>query len=125
MSPFASWPAPRGPGDQVTIGFCTFELHLPGARSLKDKRQVVRSVKERLRARYNVAVTEIEEHADLWQRAGIAVVSIASGRDPLVQLFAAVLREAEVGLPGQVIDRGSDFIEADEIGASEWDAAPR
>jgi uncharacterized protein YlxP (DUF503 family) len=43
----------------VTIGFCTFELHLPAARSLKDKRQVVRSVKERLRARYNVAVVEV------------------------------------------------------------------
>jgi hypothetical protein len=109
----------------VTIGVCTFELHLPGSRSLKDRRQVVRSVKERLRARYNVAVTEIDEHANLWQRAGIAVVSIASGREPLVQLFAAVLREAEVGVPGQVIDRGCDFIDADEVGASEWDPTPR
>jgi uncharacterized protein YlxP (DUF503 family) len=108
----------------VTIGVCTFELHLPGARSLKDKRQVVRSVKERLRARHNVAVAEVEEHADLWQRAGIAVVSVASHREVLVQLFATILREAEAAVPGQVIDRGSDFIEADEVG-TEWNEPPR
>jgi hypothetical protein len=53
------------------------------------------------------------------------VVSIASGREPLVQLFAAILREAEIGVPGQVIDRGCDFIEADEVGAADWDPPSR
>lgn len=104
----------------MTIGVYTFELQLPMARSLKDKRQVVRRLKDRLRARYNVAVTELEEHADLWQRGSLAVVSVASGRSALERLFEAVYRETETGLPGQIIETGSDFIEAADGGVRGW-----
>ena len=104
----------------MTIGVYTFELHLPQARSLKDKRQVVRRLKERLRARHNVAVAEMEEHANLWQRAGLVVVSVANQREPLVRLFEAIHREAELGVPGQVIETGSDYIEAADGGPGGW-----
>lgn len=104
----------------MTIGVYTFELHLPQARSLKDKRQVVRRLKERLRARHNVAIVELEEHANLWQRAGLAVVSVANQREPLVRLFEAIHREAELGVPGQVIETGSDYIEAADGGPGGW-----
>jgi uncharacterized protein YlxP (DUF503 family) len=81
------------------------------ARSLKNKRQVIKRLKDRLRARYNVAVAEIGDHADLWQRGGLTVVSVASHRDALVQLFEAVHREAESHVPGHVIEAGTDFID--------------
>jgi uncharacterized protein YlxP (DUF503 family) len=96
----------------VTIGVYTFELHLPMARSLKDKRQVFRRLKDRLRARYNVAVVESADHADLWQRGSLTVVSVASKRDALERLFEAVFREAESGVPGQIIEQGTEFIES-------------
>jgi uncharacterized protein YlxP (DUF503 family) len=96
----------------VTIGVYTFELHLPGSRSLKDKRQVLRRLKDRLRSRYNVAVAEMADHADLWQRGRLAVVSVAHGRDPLVRLFEAIHRESARDVPGEIIETGSDFIEA-------------
>lgn len=98
----------------MTIGVYTFEFHLPQARSLKDKRQVLRRLKDRLRARHNVAVAELEQHADLWQRGRLAVVSVAHGRDALVRLFEAIHRESEAHVPGQIIETGSDFIEADD-----------
>ena len=60
----------------MTIGIYTFELHLPMARSLKEKRQVFRRLKDRLRARYNVAVAESGDHAALWQRGSLTVVSL-------------------------------------------------
>ena len=64
----------------MVVGIVRFELHLPGARSLKDKRQVVRSMKERLRERTRASVSEVEDQ-DLWQRAaiGFAVVSADGG----------------------------------------------
>jgi uncharacterized protein YlxP (DUF503 family) len=105
----------------VTIGVYTFEIHLPAARSLKDKRQVVRRLKDRLRAHHNLAVTELSEHSDVWQRGGLAVVSVASRREPLEQLFAAVLREAEREVPGSVIETGTDFIEGSDGGAAGWE----
>ena len=95
----------------MTVGIYTFELHLPMARSLKNKRQVVKRLKDRLRAHYNVAVAEMEEHGDLWQRAALAVVSVSSSRDALVRLFEAVHREAESNVPGHVIELGSEFLE--------------
>jgi uncharacterized protein YlxP (DUF503 family) len=104
----------------VTIGIYTFELHLPGAGSLKAKRHVVKRLKDRLRSRFNVAVAETGEHGDLWQRAGFAVVSVASSRDALDRLFEAVHREVQLQVPGQVIETGNEFIEAADGGAHGW-----
>ncbi|MBI1796758.1 MAG: DUF503 domain-containing protein [Candidatus Eisenbacteria bacterium] len=58
------------------VGIVRIELHLPAARSLKDKRSVVKSLKERIRQRVQASVAEVD-HQDLWQRAalGVAVVS--------------------------------------------------
>ncbi|MBI5170420.1 MAG: DUF503 domain-containing protein [Candidatus Eisenbacteria bacterium] len=63
------------------VGIVRVELHIPAARSLKDKRQVVRALKDRLRERLHAAVAEVD-HQDLWQRAalGLAVVSGESGQ---------------------------------------------
>lgn len=104
----------------MTLGIYTFELHLPGAGSLKAKRQVVKRLKDRLRARHNVAVSEIAEHGDLWQRASLAVVSVSGGREPLERLFEAVHREAQLQVPGEIIETGREFIEAADGGARGW-----
>ncbi len=105
----------------MTIGLLTVEIQLPQSRSLKDKRQVVRSVKERLRSRHNVAVSELEEHADVWQRAHIAVVSVASHRDTLETLFEAIVRDVEGRIPGYLIETGRDFIDAADGGTAGWE----
>jgi uncharacterized protein YlxP (DUF503 family) len=63
------------------------------AKSLKDKRQVVRSLKDKVRAHHNVAVAELDV-TDLWQRATIGFVSISSSRDYLAGLMQQVEREA-------------------------------
>jgi uncharacterized protein YlxP (DUF503 family) len=104
----------------VTIGVFTFELHLPLSRSLKQKRQVLRRLKDRLRSRYNVAVSELNDHSDLWQRASVAVVSVAHGRDPLERLFESVYEEAAGLVPGQVIEQGREFIESADGGDRGW-----
>jgi uncharacterized protein YlxP (DUF503 family) len=104
----------------VTIGLLTVEIHLPQARSLKDKRQVLRSVKDRLRAHHNVALCEIEDDADVWQRAGVAVVSVASRRDVLERLFETILRETERQVPGHLIETGREFLEGSDGGPRGW-----
>jgi len=60
----------------VLIGTCTVDLHLPGSGSLKNKRYILRSLKDRIKKNFNVSISEIDHH-DLWQRSllGIAVVS--------------------------------------------------
>ena len=58
----------------ATIGVLTLEIVLQNAHSLKDKRHVVKGLKDRLRSKFNVAVAEID-YQDLWQRAAVAVVT--------------------------------------------------
>jgi len=104
----------------VTVGIFTFELHLRESRSLKGKRQVVKRLKDRLRSRFNVAVTELNEYDGLWQRAALAVVSVADQRDPLDRMFEAIRAEAELLVPGHVVVSGIDFLDAADGGPSGW-----
>ncbi len=58
------------------VGVLTVELHIPESGSLKSRRSVVKGLKDRIRSRFNVSVSEVGE-TELWQRAtlGVAVVS--------------------------------------------------
>ena len=59
------------------IGVCRIRLHLPESASLKDKRQVSRSISARIRNSFNVAVAEVEDH-ELWQRLTLAVCCVST-----------------------------------------------
>jgi len=78
----------------MPIGLLTLEIHIPDARSLKDKRQVLRSLKDRLRGQFNVAVAELE-HQDVWQRAVVGVVSLSNDEHHLRESLDRVASEAE------------------------------
>jgi uncharacterized protein YlxP (DUF503 family) len=75
------------------VALLTIELRIEHAQSLKDKRQVVRSLKDRLRAHFNVATAELDA-SGLWNRATIGVVSVSDSRDYLEGLMKNVEREA-------------------------------
>jgi hypothetical protein len=61
----------------MIIGLLQARLSLPGARSLKDKRQVIKSMKDRARQRINVSVAEVA-YQDVWQSAALAFVTVAA-----------------------------------------------
>ena len=75
------------------ISFLTLELHIEAAQSLKDKRQVLRSLKDRLRASFNVSVAELDP-SPIWNRATVGVVAISVSRDYLDGLMKNVERAA-------------------------------
>ena len=94
------------------IAFLTLEIRIEGAHSLKEKRQVMRSLKDRLRAKFNVAVAELDP-SDLWQRATVGVVGISNSRDYLQGLMSNVEREATRqcnNTGGEVIDSFLEYL---------------
>jgi uncharacterized protein YlxP (DUF503 family) len=93
----------------VTIGLLTLELHFPGARSLKDKRQPLRSLETRLRNQFNVAVAEVE-HQELWQRATLAVVSVNTDHDHLESTLQSALSLAENARDIQVVHAETEIL---------------
>jgi len=83
----------------VTVGIARLTLYLPTSHSLKEKRMVLRRVKDRCKQKFNVAVAEVEDN-DVWQRAvlGLAVVGnerrfVESALDEVIRF---VRSEAEV-----------------------------
>ncbi|MGC2333300.1 MAG: DUF503 domain-containing protein [Candidatus Acidiferrales bacterium] len=97
----------------MPIGLLTLEIHIPDARSLKDKRQVLRSLKDRLRAHYNVAVAELE-HQELWQRSRVGVVSISGDSKYLEESLEAVAAESERILGRDLVSQEIDYFEGSE-----------
>ena len=77
----------------ASVGVLTLELRLENSHSLKDKRHVVRSLKDHLRSKFNVAVAEIE-YQDLWQRAALAAVTVSSDRGNAERVLRSVEEEA-------------------------------
>lgn len=94
----------------VHVGACVVTLHLPASHSLKDKRQVIRSLSDRLRRTFNVAVAEVEEQ-DQWQTAvlGLAVVSNEAGHAErqLERILEAI---EETRLDAELVDRHIDVM---------------
>jgi uncharacterized protein YlxP (DUF503 family) len=98
----------------MPVAFLTLEIRIEAAHSLKDKRQVVRSMKDRLRNSFNISVAEIDV-TDLWQRATIGVVSISSSRDYLEGLMRNVEREAvriANNNGAEIVDSFMDYLES-------------
>lgn len=84
------------------------ELYLPESGSLKDKRQVVKSVKERVRSRFNVSIAEVD-HLDLWQRCGLGLAVVSSETAHADELMGKAIRFIEqdhrVEVTGHSVER--------------------
>jgi uncharacterized protein YlxP (DUF503 family) len=61
----------------IIVGLCTVELFIPESQSLKDKRQVLLSLKDRLRDKFNLSVAEVDGQ-DLWQKAVLGLACVAN-----------------------------------------------
>jgi uncharacterized protein len=83
------------------IGVLIFELRLDESHSLKEKRHVVKGLKDRLRHKFNVSVAEID-YQDLWQRGLVAAVTVSSDRGIAEILLRSVENEA-VSILGPVL----------------------
>jgi hypothetical protein len=97
----------------MPIGLLTLEIHIADAQSLKDKRQVLRSLKDRLRAHFNVAVAELD-HQDLWQRSQVGVVSISSDGKHLEESMETIAAESERVLGRDLLSHQIDYFEDGE-----------
>jgi len=92
----------------MTVALLSLELFLPMSQSLKDKRMVLRRLKDRLGS-LNIAVAEVA-HQDLWQRAGLGVVTIATSDEMAEKMLSSALQEIERLEPGLVTRSQIEFL---------------
>ncbi|HIE05280.1 MAG TPA: DUF503 domain-containing protein [bacterium (Candidatus Stahlbacteria)] len=86
----------------MVVGICYLEIYDRSSNSLKDKRRLLNSLKEKLKNRFNICVIEIDHH-QLWQRSRLAVIT---GGDPSVvdRTLKKVISYVEKNRKFQVID---------------------
>jgi uncharacterized protein YlxP (DUF503 family) len=74
----------------MVVGVCTVELLIPESQSLKDKRQVLHSVKDRLRGKFNLSIAEVDGQ-DLWQKAVLGMACVANDGSYVEQVLEQAL----------------------------------
>jgi len=94
----------------ASIGVLTLELRMEHSHSLKEKRHVVRGLKDRLRSRFNVAVAEIDCQ-DLWQRGVVAAVTVSGDHTRAEQVLQSVEREAASWLGPDLVQTTVEWLE--------------
>ena len=93
----------------MVIAYALFDLHLPGCRSLKEKRSIVKSLKTRIRNEFEVSAAEVD-HQDLLQRASIGVSAVGQDQAPLDAVLQHILRFVEQNLDGEILEYRNEFI---------------
>ena len=105
----------------MTVGIARLTLFLPEAHSLKEKRMVLRRVKDRAQNKFNLSIAEVGEN-DLWQRALLGMALVGSGRRfveaALDEVIRFVREEAEVTNVEREIQTFGDVLEKNDLGFS-------
>jgi hypothetical protein len=93
----------------VVVGIVTWDLHLAGCQSLKDKRQILKSLKDRLHDRFNVSVAETDHH-DKWQRAELSLCVLATDRTHAQDVLNSADRFVGDHPQARIIDSATSFL---------------
>jgi uncharacterized protein YlxP (DUF503 family) len=92
---------------RVALGMV--ELHLPDVGSLKGKRHVLKGLKERVRARFEVSVAEVGHH-DLWQRATLALAYVSADARHANEVVSKAMDFIEDHVEGRVLDTSVEIL---------------
>lgn len=93
----------------MVIGSIVLDLYIPHATSLKEKRMIVRSLKEKLKSKFNVSVSEVGNQ-DLWQSANIAVVFVSPEKKQTEKIMQSIINFVETNFPDIYINIYKELI---------------
>ena len=93
----------------MVIGVVSWELHVGGAASLKDKRSVIKSIKDRLHNEFNVSVAETGHH-DVWQRAELTACVVSTDRRHAESVIASVDRFVAASPRCRILDSVTSYL---------------
>ncbi len=93
----------------AVLGVLQFSLLVRGARSLKDKRRVVRSLKDRYKSRYNVSVAEVDDQ-QLINKATLAMAMAGSDRKYVGSTLARIVEQIRFHPEAELIDHSLEIL---------------
>ena len=92
----------------MIVGVCRVELHIPENDSLKGKRQVLRSIKDKVRNKFNVSIAEVDGH-DLWQQAILGISCVSNDNKHANEILSKVINFIEQNHDSFIVDYEIDI----------------
>ena len=80
----------------MVVGALHVEVHVPEAQSLKDRRSALKSLKDQLRGRFNIAVVELDP-TEKWQRAAVGIAAVGDDRASVERALKQVVEWLRMG----------------------------
>ena len=93
----------------MTVGTCRVELHISGNSSLKGKRRVVKSIKDRVQGRFNVSIAEVDRLDD-WQRATLGIACVSNDARLVDEILTKVVNFIEGNADALLLDYEIDLV---------------
>ena len=93
----------------MTVGSCKIELRIPESRSLKAKRRIVKSLRDRVRSRFNIGIAEVDRLDD-WQRATLGVTAVSNDPRLVDETLSKVVNWIEASGEVLVVDYEIDLV---------------
>ncbi|MEE9171105.1 MAG: DUF503 domain-containing protein [bacterium] len=90
------------------LGYYQIEIFIPGALSLKDKRFVVQSLKDKVKKKFNVSVAELDG-SETWQRSVIGMAMVSNDQSIIENSFDKIIRMLDQDARFEIIDRQIEF----------------
>ncbi len=91
------------------MGLTTVEIFIPQSQSLKDKRQVLRRIKDKVKAKLNVSYAEVD-YQDKWQRSTLSFVTVANKRADVDRRFESVIKIIEGDIRVEILNRDREYL---------------
>ncbi len=92
------------------IGVCTIQLRMPENSSLKDKRQILRSVTDRVRGRFNVSIAEVADN-DTWRLATLGIACVTNDAGHADEVLGKVVNYIhDLRLDAEIVDCQTEVI---------------
>ncbi len=93
----------------MIIGYLSLEIYLPYSHSLKEKRQRLKRIRDRLRNKYNVAFAELD-FQNKWQRSKIGIVTISNQKSSVEKIFNQIIQDVMDNIDGEVIHTHQEYL---------------
>ena len=94
---------------QLIVGLLTIDLFIPSSASLKDKRLVIKSIKDKVRHKFNVSIAEVD-FQDKWQRARLGVVQVGNDYTFIEKNMNSIFKLIESVYTVEIINHSFEFL---------------
>lgn len=91
-----------------TVGLCTLEIYIPQSHSLKEKRQVLRSIKNKVKHKFDVVIAEVGAQ-DRWQHAVLGVTTLSNDQCRVNSVLDKVFSQIAASPEAEIIDHSLEF----------------